>query len=169
MNPATGPKSVSFKASAGGFLTGIGTILSGLIHNPTSMTNAQSAVSSTKLWVGGIITLGSILGKLFHDHGFNKATIMTAGSDLARALPEIRHDLAKTVGFVENDIPQINTLVASFDNRLKSIETSATNTVGVSPADIESAIRRVFGTAPAATTTTVTATPPTTTTTPPTA
>ena len=145
MNPATGPKSTSFKFSFGGVIAGVGTLISGIIQNPQGITNAQSAVQSSKVWIGGIVTAVSIAAKLIHDHGFNKATIEQAGSEFAQELPQIRLELAKTVGFVENDLPQLRPLIAGADERITALETKVEAATGVTATEIEAIVRKVLG------------------------
>lgn len=103
MNPATGPKSTSFKLSAAGILTGLGTLITGLVHNPNAVSNGAGAVSDVRTAIGAAVVAISVAVKIFHDQGFNKASIAAAGSEVASELPNIKADLGKAAGLVEND------------------------------------------------------------------
>ena len=140
-NPATGPKSNSFKIWAATFIPS-------LVGAVTSFTGNVGGQKATVLGAGACATgLLSTLGKLFHDHGFNVATITAAGSDLVKDLPELRLGIDKTISFAEEDFPGLKTALDGLANRVSAVETKT----GVDPAAIEAAVRKVLaGIAPPA-------------------
>jgi hypothetical protein len=166
MNPATGPKSTSFKLSVAGILTGLGTLITGLVHNPNAVANGQGAVSDVRTAVGAAVVAGSIIIKLIHDKGFNAATIAAAGNDIAQALPEIKTNLSKAASLVESDFPALQTDYDKFktevSTKLNELATHVTSVTGITPQDIEDAVRHILGNAvPITPPPPATATPPT--------
>jgi hypothetical protein len=148
MNPATGPKSTSFKLSAAGILTGLGTLITGLVHNPNAVSNAQGAVSDVRTAVGGAVVVVSIVIKLIHDKGFNEASLTAAGNDVAQALPEIRANLSKAAGLVENDFPSLQSDYTRFKSdvtaELGNVESRVQSVTGITPQMIEDAVRHIM-------------------------
>lgn len=134
-NPATGPKSNSFKVAAAGFISGAGLVITDYVQN----TNGAHASVNTA--VGGAVALGSILGKLFHDSGFNKASIIAGAGDIEKAAPGIKDAAAKVLGFVETDIPEVKTLVTAAEAHIAAVEAKIPDA-----ATIESTIRTVLST-----------------------
>jgi hypothetical protein len=130
---STGPSSTSFQVWAATFVPGILSAIQALI-NPTSPTHQA-------IFGGGgiLLALGSTIMKLIHDQGLNKATLSTAGSDIAAALPTIRKDLSIATSFVEEDLPGVKGDITSLAARLTTLE----NKVPDLP-NIESTIRQVL-------------------------
>lgn len=152
MNPATGPKSVSFKLSAAGILTGLGTLLTGLLHNPNTVSNGVNAVTDVRAAIGAALVAISVAAKLFHDNGFNKATIAAAGSELASELPNIKADLGKAAGLVESDFPALKN---AFDNfhadviqHLQGVDSRIGGLTGLTPQMVEDAVRKILAGVP---------------------
>lgn len=135
MNTATGPKSTSFKVAATGVISGLGMIITQYVQNTGG---AHSNVNSA---VGGVLALGSILGKLIHDQGFNKASIIAGAGDIEKAAPGIKDAAAKVLGFVENDIPEVKNLVTAAESHIAAVEAKIPDA-----ATIESTIRTVLST-----------------------
>lgn len=148
MNPATGPKSVSFKLSAAGILTGLGTLITGLVQNPNGLGNIASAVTDVRTAVGAAVVAISVAAKLFHDNGFNKATIAAAGNELASALPGIKSDLSNAANLVQSDFPALKSDFTTFqgdvETHLASIESRMTSITGITPQLIEEAVRKIL-------------------------
>ena len=130
---STGPSSTSFQVWAATFVPGILSAIQALI-NPTSPTHQA-------IFGGGgiLLALGSTIMKLIHDQGLNKATLSTAGSDIAAALPTIRKDLSIATSFVEEDLPGVKGDLTTLAARLTTLE----NKVPDLP-NIESTIRQVL-------------------------
>jgi hypothetical protein len=161
MNPATGPKSTSFKLSAAGIVTGIGTLITGLVQNPNALSSGAGAVTDVRTAIGAAVVAISVAAKLFHDNGFNKASIAAAGSEVADALPGIKTDLDKAAGLVESDFPALKGVVNTLEAHVTALETKAAATVGVTPEQVEDAVRKILATVvPIPVTPTITATPP---------
>lgn len=134
MNPATGPASTSFKVSAAGFIAGIGTLITSYVQNTNGQATNAHAIA------GAGLAILSVLGKLAHDHGLNKATIAAAGSEVAAQLPALKTDLQKSVAFVENDLPGLKPLIDGVTSRVSALESKIPDRT-----EIESIIRTVFG------------------------
>jgi hypothetical protein len=115
----TGPSSTSFQVWLATFLPGLASAISAILQNGTAAHQAVFGLG------GGAVMLGSTIFKLIHDQGLNKATLATAGSDLVKALPDLRLDLSKSVSFIENDVPAFKDLVDGVDGRLKALEAKA--------------------------------------------
>lgn len=163
MNPATGPKSTSFKFSLGGVIAGLGTLITGLVQNPDALKNGAGAVTDVRTAVGAAIVAVSVAAKLIHDNGFNKASIAAAGNEVAEALPNIKSDLSKAASLVEIDFPSLKTDFDTFktdiSSHLSSVEDRVTSVTGITPQMIEDAVRHIMsGAVPIA----PPATPPTT-------
>lgn len=133
MNPATGPKSTSFIVAGTGGAVGFGTLLSGLLNDPTKITALQAQVNQTRTWVGGAIVAICAAFKLIHDHGLNKATLAAAGQDIDAKLPELRTGIAKTLDFIETEVPGIRNLVNDVNTRVSSVESTVATTAAKIP------------------------------------
>lgn len=162
MNPATGPKSTSFKLTLAGIVSGLGTLITGLVQNPDALKNGASAVTDVRTAVGSLLVVGSVAAKLFHDNGFNKATIAAAGTDLMKELPSIKSDLGKAAGLVESDFPSLKSDFTDFETattgKISELEGKITSLTGLTPQMVEDAVRHILASAqPVAP-----ATPPTT-------
>lgn len=129
----TGVTSTSFRIWLATFLPAL---VSAIATAITPGTDAHQAIFG-----GGaaLVALLSTLGKLAHDGSLNKATLSTAGSDIAAALPTIRKDLSIATSFVEEDLPGVKGDITSLAARLTTLE----NKVPDLP-NIESTIRQVL-------------------------
>lgn len=134
MNTATGPQSTSFKVAATGVISGLGMIVTQYVQNTGG---AHSNVNSA---VGGVLALGSILGKLYHDNGLNKASITAGATDIEKAAPGIKDAAAKVLGFVETDVPEVKSLITAAEAHITAVEAKIPDL-----ATIESTVRTVLG------------------------
>ena len=116
MNSTTGIKSTSFWTWLLTFATGIGTVVTAFAQNAGTIRTSSEAA------VGGVVALGSTLGKLFHDHGVTVATVTQAGSALTSAIPSIRADVSAAVTATEQDIPELKGIVGSLTSRVAGLE-----------------------------------------------
>ena len=132
-NPVTGPKSNSFKVMSAGVLAGLGPLVQQLVENPKAPNGIVMAAGLAASTV-------SVIAKLFHDHGLNKATLAAAGSDIAAALPQLKADVGTAVSFVEQDFPGVKSFMTSAEARLHALETRVPDLAG-----IESVVRNVLG------------------------
>jgi hypothetical protein len=148
MNPATGPKSVSFRLSATGIVSGLGTMITGLVQNPNALNNAASAVTDVRTAVGALIVAVSIAAKLFHDNGLNKATLAAAGNEMASALPGIKADLSNAATLVGSDFPLLKESFVAFQTdvttQLSNVENHIASITGVTPQMVEDAVRKIL-------------------------
>lgn len=151
MNSATGPKSTSFKFAAGGVFAGLGTLITGLVQNPDALKNGAGAVSDVRSAVGALIVVVSVAAKLFHDNGFNKASISAAGSEVAEALPNIKADLSKAASLVESDFPslknEVDRLQGDYTAKITELEGRITTLTGLTPQMVEDAVRHILASA----------------------
>lgn len=114
---ATGITSTSFRLWAATFAPSLGTLVDGLAQKrPASVT--VTAI------IGMIVPTAT---KHLHDLALNNATIANAGSDLATQLPQLRADLAKTVGFVETDFPAAKSQIEALKSRAEAVEAAVAN------------------------------------------
>lgn len=130
---STGITSTSFRVAAAGFISGLGILITGYVQN----TNGEATTAHSL--IGGVLALGSVVFKLIHDQGLNKATILAAGSDLGAALPSLRADLSKAVSFVESDLPGVKTVIDGLGSRVTTLESKVPDLSG-----IESIVRSVL-------------------------
>lgn len=144
MNPATGPQSTSFKVAAGGFTAGIGTLLSGLLNDPTKLTALQAQVNETRTWVGGVMATLAVCLKLIHDHGFNAATAKQVGAEVALKLPQVDAAADRTVDFATNELPGLRGFVTDVGSRMSSVESTVSNLISKIPdaAALEAAAKK---------------------------
>jgi hypothetical protein len=134
---STGPSSTSFQVWAATFIPGVLAAIQALV-DPTSPTH-QAVFGGGGL----LLALVSTVFKLIHDQGLNKATLSTAGSDLAQALPAIRKDLSVAVSFAENDLPGVKSLLGGLDGRVAALESKVVaNVPDIS--SIETVVRQVL-------------------------
>lgn len=108
VTPSTGLSATSTKVTLAAFLPGLAAIIASLAQNGSTLHSAITGV------VGGVLMLGSVLGKLFHDRGIHVATITAAGSDVAKALPGLRTDLQSVENFVELEWPSTKAAFSEF-------------------------------------------------------
>lgn len=151
MNEATGPKSTSFKLSAAGILTGLGTLITGLVQNPDALKNGQAAITNVRTAGGLIVVVVSVVAKLIHDKGFNEATITAAGSEVASEIPAIKDAFAKAAGLVESDFPALKGKVDEFETdakqKLADLEALVQTRTGITPQMVEDAVRHILANA----------------------
>lgn len=134
---STGVTSTSFRIWAATFIPAL---LSAVVTFIQPTSTVHQAVFG-----GGAagVALLSTLGKLWHDGSLNKATLATAGSDIAAALPTLRADLSKAVSFVEEDLPGVKVDLTGLASRLTAVEAKVTSAVP-DAAGIEATIRAVL-------------------------
>jgi hypothetical protein len=114
--PTTGTSSVSFRVWLATFLPGLGTAVAGFAQNTNGVRSAAMG------GIGLAVSLVSTIFKLLHDKGLHIATIQAAGSDIAAQLPQLRADLSKTVSFIEQDVPGVQSLLSSLGSRVGTVE-----------------------------------------------
>ena len=122
---STGVKSTSFQVWLATFVPGVAAAVQAIVTNGTTAHQAIFGLG------GGGLALISTLGKLFHDNGLNKASLATAGSDVAAELPTLKSDLAKAVSSVETDIPAVKTAVDAVTSRVTALETKVPDLAGI--------------------------------------
>lgn len=130
----TGIKSASGILTITGIVGGVVSAVEGAV---TSGTPEHAAI-----YGGGGLLVGlvSVVAKLFHDKGIHIATIEQAGSDIAAQLPQLRTDLSKTVGFIENDVPGMKSLIDSLGSRVSALEAKTAPDLS----GIETVVRKVL-------------------------
>lgn len=137
----TGANSFSGLISIAGAVSGAASAVQAIASSGTDMHQA--------VFGGGgiLLALGSVIAKLKHDQGIHIATIQQAGSDIAAQLPQIKVDLARTIDFIEHDVPGAHDVVTALQNgasalaaRLSAVEAKAVPTI----TDIESTVRTVL-------------------------
>lgn len=128
MNPATGPKSTSFKLTIAGLATGVGMIVTDYVQN----TNGTQDKVNTA--IGGGIAAISIIAKLLHDNGLNKATVEAAAKDAAKVSPEI----VGVVQALEADFPVVKEALTGLISRVDKIAKPAEAAFDAAKVAIES-------------------------------
>lgn len=132
----TGPGSTSFAVWLVTFLGGVASAVEGIV------TPGSAAHTATYGGVGALVALGSTIGKLVHDRGLHVATIQAAGAEFGLELPKLRSDLSTAVGFAENDVPQLKSVVSSVTDRVGALETKV---VPVATTDVAAVTNIVHG------------------------
>lgn len=131
----TGVTSTSFRVWLATFLPGLAAALQAILTDGTPTHQAVFGLG------GGAVALFSTLGKLLHDQGLNKASLLAGANDITAALPELRLNLSKSVSFIENDVPTLTTVISDLQGKVKALEGTAT---GADLVAIEGVVRKVL-------------------------
>lgn len=134
---ATGTSSTSFRIWLATFVPGLASAVTAITQGGSTSHQAIFGLG------GGVLSLVSTLGKLFHDHGLNKASLAAAGSDIAAQLPQLKADLSKSVSFVEQDLPGVRSVIDSVTSRVTALEAKVPDLAGIE-ATVRNVVQSIF-------------------------